>query len=212
MNISIHNMIYGALLSASMIIAIGAQNLFIIKNGIIKNHILLISTICFLCDVVLMATGIFGLGTFFQQSKILTLLLAITGSLFLLYYAYSSFKSAIRLKNGMDIEALYQKENHKKVILKTLYVTLLNPHVYIDTVLIIGGVGATLSFSGKYSFLLGSILVSFIWFFSLGYGARLASQFFRKKTSLMMLDLLTACIMLMISLGLLKFAYTTLLH
>ncbi|MDF7675137.1 LysE/ArgO family amino acid transporter [Neisseriaceae bacterium ESL0693] len=207
MNLDFNHMFHGILLSGSMIVAIGAQNLFVIKNAISHNHVALVSLICFLCDAGLMSVGIFGVGGAIQQSQLFTLILTGLGCVFLLYYAYSSFKSALHLKTGLAIESVYRQMSVQKTILTTLSITLLNPHVYIDTVLVVGSVGATLAQQAKYSFLLGSLLVSFIWFFALGYGARLAARLFRQRKALMTLDIVTGIIMLLIAFGLMRFAY-----
>ncbi|WP_037588642.1 LysE/ArgO family amino acid transporter [Stenoxybacter acetivorans] len=202
----------GALLSGSMIMAIGAQNIFIIKNGIGKNHIFLICSICFICNILLMSLGIFVLGSIFQGNKILTVLLALTGGCFLLFYAFSSLKSAFLHKHGsLSIDATHtQKGNMMKITMQTLSVTLLNPQVsqvYLDTVVIVGGVGATLTLMQKYAFLIGSLLASFLWFFGLGIFAKYASRFFSKPKSLLIMDLVIGFILLGISAGLFQFAY-----
>lgn len=124
----------GFFLSLSLIVAIGAQNAFIIKQGISRNHIFVVSGICFICDVVLMGLGIFGVGEFLAKNRILNLSITIIGIAFVLYYGLVSLKSAFFVESHPK----FSQSNSlpfKKTILLTLAVTLLNLHVYLDTIL-----------------------------------------------------------------------------
>jgi L-lysine exporter family protein LysE/ArgO len=190
----------GALISASLIIAIGAQNLFVLKQGILKNHIFYVSAICFICDFVLMSIGILGVGSFISRNPLITNLLAILGAFFLIWYGFSAFKSAIKGTSNMQIES--QDVNNSrliKVVVATLAVTLLNPHVYLDTVVIVGGIAGTLNSEQKLAFLIGAVFVSFVWFFGIGYGARLLAPLFKQKKMWIILDCLVGTVMLYIA-------------
>lgn len=190
----------GALISASLIIAIGAQNLFVLKQGLLKNHIFCVSAICFICDFALMSVGIFGVGTFIGSNPLITNILAILGTVFLVWYGFCAFKNAIKGTSSMQIESQVPNNNNLlKVVLATLAITLFNPHVYLDTVVIVGGIAGTLTSEQKLAFLIGAVCVSFIWFFSIGYGARLLTPLFRQKRMWVILDCIVGTVMFYIA-------------
>lgn len=196
----LEDIMQGALISASLIIAIGAQNLFVLKQGILKNHIFFVVVICFFCDFALMSVGIFGVGVFISTHLLVTRILATLGVIFLSWYGFSAFKSAIQGNSYMQIESQDPQNNRlSKVILATLAVTLLNPHVYLDTVVIVGGIAGTLTNEQKIAFLIGAVSVSFIWFFSLGYGAKLLTPLFRQKRMWVILDCIMGTVMFYIA-------------
>ncbi|HVK99370.1 MAG TPA: LysE/ArgO family amino acid transporter [Dongiaceae bacterium] len=197
----------GALISGGLIIAIGAQNAFVLKQGLLRNHIFWVSLTCFLCDFLLMTVGVLGLGTLINSSVWLTLGLAVFGALFLLGYGIRSFRSAFTSSNSLH-ESVGQatQSSVKKIWLSTLAVTLLNPHVYLDTVVIIGGVAGTLSIDQKIQFLLGASLASLIWFMGIGYGARLLLPLFENPKAWRVLEFLIGLIMTWIAFELLRYA------
>ncbi len=204
----ISEILRGALISASLIIAIGAQNLFVLKQGLLRNHIFYVSVICFICDFVLMSIGILGVGTFISTNPLITNILAILGALFLLWYGFKAFKSAIKGTSSMQVQSQDSNDNSLvKVILATLAITLLNPHVYLDTVVIVGGIAGTLSSEQKIAFLIGAVCVSFIWFFSIGYGARLLTPLFKQKRMWVILDCLVGLVMFYIAYRLILYVY-----
>lgn len=204
----ISEILRGALISASLIIAIGAQNLFVLKQGLLRNHIFYVSGICFICDFVLMSIGILGVGTFISTNPLITNILAILGALFLLWYGFKAFKSAIKGTSSMQVQSQNSNDNSLvKVILATLAITLLNPHVYLDTVVIVGGIAGTLSSEQKIAFLIGAVCVSFLWFFSIGYGARLLTPLFKQKRMWVILDCLVGLVMFYIAYRLIMYVY-----
>ena len=204
----ISEILRGALISASLIIAIGAQNLFVLKQGLLRNHIFYVSGICFICDFVLMSIGILGVGTFISNNPFITNILAILGALFLIWYGFKAFKSAIKGTSSMQVQSQDSNNNSLvKVILATLAITLLNPHVYLDTVVIVGGIAGTLNSEQKMAFLIGAVCVSFIWFFSIGYGARLLTPLFKQKRMWVILDCLVGLVMFYIAYRLIMYVY-----
>ena len=204
----ISEILRGALISASLIIAIGAQNLFVLKQGLLRNHIFYVSVICFICDFVLMSIGILGVGTFISTNPLITNILAILGALFLIWYGFKAFKSAIKGTSSMQVQSQDSNDNSLvKVILATLAITLLNPHVYLDTVVIVGGIAGTLSSEQKIAFLIGAVCVSFLWFFSIGYGARLLTPLFKQKRMWVILDCLVGLVMFYIAYRLIIYVY-----
>ncbi|WP_104741432.1 LysE/ArgO family amino acid transporter [Helicobacter ailurogastricus] len=199
----------GFFLSLSLIVAIGAQNAFVIKQGMVKNHIFIVSGICFICDVVLMGLGVFGVGAFLAKNKILNLLIASIGILFVLYYGFLSLKSAFAPQSSPK----FSPSNPlplKKTILLTLAVTLLNPHVYLDTVFVIGASALMFSLGQKLLFALGASTASCLWFFGLGYGAFKLSQILSKITKL--LDLLIALVMFFVAFSLIRYVWLLVGH
>ena len=193
--------IQGAVVSGSLIVAIGSQNAFILKQGLLKNNIFYISLISFLCDFVLITIGVMGVSSWMQTIPILTQIITILGVLFLLYYGTSSFLSSYKGKSHLDNDNT--DTSKKNVILLTFAMALLNPHVYIDTVVILGGIASNLTYNEKLYFLFGALIASFSWFFSLGYGARFLIPIFKKNKTWQILDFIIGCIMYLIAFNLL---------
>lgn len=204
--------LHGFVVCFGLIVSIGAQNAFLLKQGLLKQHIFWIATICFVCDVLLMGIGVLGLGTLISQSPLISLILAIVGAVFLFTYGSRSFISAYRGTTQLLAEQNNLNTNLKKTVLITLAITLLNPHVYIDTVVIVGGIGGTLSFEQKIGFLSGALLCSFLWFFGLGYGAGMLSNYFKKRRTWQILDSITGMIMYAIAFSLLIYAFNLITH
>lgn len=196
----ITEIIRGAMISGSLIIAIGAQNLFVLKQGLLKNHIFFVSAICFVCDFILMTIGVLGIGTFISSNPLITNILALLGAVFLIWYGFNAIKSAIKGTSSMQVESQDSQNSRLiNVILSTLAITLLNPHVYLDTVVIVGGIAGTLNSDQKLAFLIGAVCVSFIWFFGIGYGARLLTPLFKQKRMWTILDCFVGLIMFYIA-------------
>ena len=151
-----------------------------------------------------MACGVFGVGKIFSTNKTLSFILGICGVLFLLFYAFSAFVSAFKGGRIASIQNAKSK-TLKKTALQTLAITLLNPHVYLDTVVIIGSIGAVLSISEKLWFWFGSISASFVWFFALGYASILLSRLFTNQKAWRIIDFLIGIFMLYIAWVLFKF-------
>lgn len=199
--------IKGLVVSGGLIIAIGAQNAFVLKQGLLKNHIFWVALTCFLCDFVLMSFGVLGFGSLISQSPIATIALAVVGALFLAVYGFRAMRSAISGGSSLALDDTTPKASLVATIGTTLALTLLNPHVYLDTVVIIGGVAGTLNFEQKIAFLAGALIVSAVWFFGLGYGARLLTPLFKNPSTWRVLDAIIALIMWGIALSLAIYAY-----
>lgn len=194
----------GFFLSLSLIVAIGAQNAFIIKQGIARNHVFMVSGICFICDVILMGLGVFGVGEFLAKNTILNLLIAFAGIVFVVYYGFMSLKSAYSHSHATHFSQP-SPLSLKKTIGLTLAVTLLNPHVYLDTVFVIGATALTFSFDEKIIFAYGALSASFLWFFGLGYGALRLSRVLIKMTKI--IDILIAIVMFCIAFSLIHYVF-----
>lgn len=199
--------IQGFLVSGGLIVAIGAQNAHILKQGILKNHVFWVALTCFLCDFVLISLGVLGMGSLIAQSPIATIVLAVVGALFLTVYGTRAFINTMRGDGTLSVDATQQATTLVAAISTTLALTLLNPHVYLDTVVIIGGVASTLGDKERWMFLVGSLMASATWFFGLGYGARLLIPLFKKPITWRILDALIAVIMWIIAINLAIYAY-----
>ena len=194
----------GMLVGASLIMPIGAQNAFVLERGIRRNHAMLVAGLCFLADAFLIALGVGGAGRIIADSAILQLLLTLGGAVFLLRYGWSSLYRAWQA----TAQALVQKGgmNRMQAITMTLAVTLLNPHVYLDTVMIQGAVAGQYPREQQLSFVLGSISASLCWFFGLAWLASwLAPQLQRLRVQ-QCIDTGVGLLMWLIAFGLLRHA------
>ena len=192
--------ISGLLLGASLIIAIGAQNAFILRQGLLRQHVFILSLICALSDALLIAAGVAGLGTLISQSPKLITAVTIGGALFLFSYAIIAFRRALKpevLKAANAGEARLGP-----AIAACLAFTFLNPHVYLDTVVLLGSLSAAYEGQARLAFGLGAATASFVWFFGLGYGARLLEPVFARPASWRVLDFLIGAVMSAIGLSL----------
>ncbi|EPZ01170.1 LysE/ArgO family amino acid transporter [Mannheimia haemolytica] len=198
--------IQGFIVCFGLIVSIGAQNAFLLKQGILKQHIFWIALLCFLGDVFLMTIGVLGLGTLIAELPVVSFIISLLGAIFLLSYGSRSFISVF--KSGEYLVASGENATSlKKALLITFAITFLNPHVYIDTVVIVGSIGGKLDCNGKIYFLAGALLCSFIWFFGIGYGASLLSPYFAKRRTWQILDAVTGLIMYFIAFSLLIYTY-----
>ncbi|GAB1660222.1 LysE/ArgO family amino acid transporter [Mannheimia haemolytica] len=198
--------IQGFIVCFGLIVSIGAQNAFLLKQGILKQHIFWIALLCFLGDVFLMTIGVLGLGTLIAELPVVSFIISLLGAIFLLSYGSRSFISVF--KSGEYLVASGENATSlKKALLITFAITFLNPHVYIDTVVIVGSIGGKLDFNGKIYFLAGALLCSFICFFGIGYGASLLSPYFAKRRTWQILDAVTGLIMYFIAFSLLIYTY-----
>lgn len=191
----------GFFLGASLIIAIGAQNAFVLRQGLLQKHVLVICLICGASDALLILLGVTGLGLLVERLPWLISVITLAGAAFLFVYGSMAVK---RVFMPQTMESL--KENSlglRAAILTCLAFTFLNPHVYLDTFILIGGISASYDGNLKVAFTLGAMIASFVWFFSLGYGARLLAPFFERPNSWQVLDGLIAIVMFALAISLL---------
>lgn len=209
---TIGTIIHGFLVSGSLIVAIGAQNAFVLKQGLLQHHIFWVCLTCFVCDFLLMSLGVLGFGTLINQHPVATIALAVGGAVFLFAYGLTAFKSAYQGTSALALDSTHPSESLQKTLVATLALTLLNPHVYIDTVMLIGSISSTLGTDDKYMFLIGALSASAIWFFGLGYGAKFLIPLFNKPHTWRILDGCIGVIMWLIGIGLLNFVYKLTYH
>ena len=174
------NLILGFLTGGSLILAIGPQNLFVIEQSLKKNFIFTITSICAVSDVLLIFLGIFIYNFFDFISWEVEVILNIILVLFLTKFIkdkIDEFKARYKIKN------IKKSKNLKNIILKTLGFTYLNPHVYSDTVFILGNLSKNFKLEDKFYFALGASFASIIFFYSLGYMSSMFAGFIKKKST-----------------------------
>lgn len=191
----------GFLLGASLIIAIGAQNAFILRQGLLRSHVFILCLICALSDALLIAAGVAGLGTLVSRSPTLILVVTLGGAVFLGCYAALAFRRAM-LPKAMASDPS-QTMGLRAAIATCLAFTFLNPHVYLDTVVLLGSLSASFEGTARIAYGAGAALASFVWFFGLGYGARLLVPVFAKPAAWRILDGLIGIVMSLLALSLL---------
>lgn len=190
----------GFALSISLILAIGAQNAFVLKYGLRREHVLPIVLVCAISDAVLIIAGIAGFGALAHALPWFETAMRYGGALFLFWYGAQNALSAWRGGASLDTDG-HVKTALKPTLLTLLAITLLNPHVYLDTVVLIGSISA--QYEDRFAFGVGAVLASFTFFFSLGFGARLLSPIFAKPIAWRILDAFIALTMWAIALSLL---------
>ena len=194
----------GFLLGISLILVIGAQNAFVLRQGILRQHIFYVVVFCALSDVLLISIGITGISFFFNNlmTQFSNILFGFS-SIWLFIYGLIRLRSVFKSNSSFEIDL-----SEPKSLMQTLSIiavlTFANPHVYLDTVVLIGSVSQQFSWNLKIAFATGASLASFIFFFSLGYGAKIFAPLMQRPISWRILDLLIAVIMFSIAI---KLAY-----
>lgn len=184
-------------LGLSLIVAIGAQNAFVLRQGLRREHVLWIVAICALSDAVLIGLGIWGLGAIIESADTLLTVVRLGGAAFLIWYGV---RSAIRAgKPGtLETESTGASTSLRTALATALALTWLNPHVYLDTVVLLGSIGATYGDS-RWVFGLGAAVGSVVWFTALGFGSRLLRPLFAKPLAWRFLDAAIALVMFAIA-------------
>ena len=168
-------LILGFITGLSLIFAIGAQNIFVIEQGLKKKYVFLVCLICSISDLILIFLGIFLFEYFkIYFTKNIELFFNLLLFIFLIYFIYSKVRS---LYKSWDIKFENSKLSLKNIMAKTLGFTYLNPHVYSDTVFFLGNFSKNFLISHKYYFGLGAAVASFLFFFFLGYASKFFSNF-----------------------------------
>lgn len=186
----------------SLIIAIGAQNAFVLRQGLRREHVLAVVAICAVSDAVLIACGIAGLGTLLELAPWLVDAMRIGGAAFLLTYGGLAARRAWR-PASIDADADGAPAALWPVMATCLALTWLNPHVYLDTVVLLGSVADSHG-DDRWWFGIGAAIGSVVWFASLGFGARLLRPVFARPVAWRVLDALIAVVMLVIAISLLR--------
>lgn len=182
----------GLLVAFGLIMAIGTQNAFVLAQSLRREHHLPVAAFCVVCDALLVAAGVFGLATILAQNPLLLSVARWGGAVFLLWYGTQALRRAFA-NSSLEQSAGQTARSLKAVMLSALAVTLLNPHVYLDTVLLIGSLGAQQSVPGAY--VIGAASASLLWFFTLALGAAWLAPWLARPGTWRLLDLLVAVMM-----------------
>ncbi|GGD83937.1 LysE/ArgO family amino acid transporter [Microbacterium murale] len=190
-------------LGLSLIIAIGAQNVFVLRQGIRREHVLVVVVICALSDAVLIAAGVAGLGFLLETVPWLVDAARVLGAVVLISYGLLAARRAWLGGDQSLSVANAEKRTGRlpAVIALALALTWLNPHVYLDTVLMLGSIAATHG-EARWLFAAGAMLASVLWFTALGYGARGLARWLNTPRAWRILDALIALIMIVIAISL----------
>lgn len=196
-------MLLGFGASLTLIVAIGAQNAYLLRLGVEGRGRTLVTVvlICAISDALLIAAGVAGIGAVIEAAPAAIDVVRIFGAIFLISYGVMAARRAIS-PQGMELEGSPANASMKAIILTTLALTWLNPHVYLDTVMLLGSVANQQGETDRWWWALGAMLASFTWFFLLGYGARLLKPFFARPSAWRILDGLIAVIMTGLGVGL----------
>ena len=173
---SISDFIQGFIIGSSLIIAIGPQNLFVINQGLKKNFVLIVVLICSFSDSLLIVCGIYLSNNILSLNTSIITMMKLIGGIWLILYGINKIKNSRRHK--IDVKE-FNEASFTKVVITTLAITYANPHVYLDTVILLGSI--SINFDSKIYFGLGAIFASFIFFFSLGYFSNYLSQYIKSK-------------------------------
>lgn len=211
-------------LGLSLIVAIGAQNVFVLRQGIRREHVLAVVIICATSDAMLILAGVGGLGHMISAAPWLVVAARWAGGLFLLAYGLLAARRAWRGGESLAVErlndragaplgeaggmrdsstgaAMLARPRLAPIVLTTIALTWLNPHVYLDTVLMLGSIAATYG-EGRWLFAAGAVLASILWFTALGFGARYVSRWLRTERSWRIVDGVIAAVMITLAVSL----------
>jgi L-lysine exporter family protein LysE/ArgO len=185
---------------AALIIAIGVQNAFVLRQGLKRQAAFTAATVCFLCDATLVTLGTAGLGAVISTSRSLSLLMAWGGAVFLAFYGLRSLYAARRAQ-GLDLKAV-DRASRAGVIFTALAVSLLNPHAIIDTVVLVGGLAGRYEGVARIAYASGAVTASGVWFYGLAYGARGLAPILTKPKVWRIIDSIIGLMMLSLAIGL----------
>lgn len=184
----------------SLIVAIGSQNAFVLRQGLARRHVGLVVVVCALSDLVLIAAGVAGVGTLVERAPLVLSVVRWCGAAFLIAYGLLAARRAV-LGGRLAVEPS-RATSRAAVLGTTLALTWLNPHVYLDTVLLLGSVASTYG-SARWWFAAGAGVGSVCWFTALGFGARVLTPLFRQPAAWRVLDALIAVVMVVLGCSLL---------
>ncbi|WP_127129937.1 LysE/ArgO family amino acid transporter [Georgenia sp. SYP-B2076] len=183
----------GLFTGLSLIVAIGAQNAYVLRQGLLRHHVGIVVAICTVSDVLLIGVGVSGVGSVVRDHPAVLTALRWVGALYLAGYGVRSLWSARRRQALRALEG--GRPGRRAVIATTLALTFLNPHVYLDTVLLLGSIANQYG-PERWWFAAGAVLGSVLWFTGLGLGARRASRVLSRPSTWRVLDLLIGVVML----------------
>lgn len=184
----------------ALLAPIGPQNVFVINQAMKREYYWIIPIICCLCDLILISLGVLGLGVFFKKYELLFLISKIGGSIFIIRYGIISLLSIFRNNDSKNEEK--RIKSIREAIVATLAITLLNPGVYFDTVVLIGSASIQFEEYYRYLFGLGALSASFLWFFSISIGGKVISPIFKNRKFSKIIDVTIAVFMIYLGISL----------
>lgn len=191
-------------IGAGLIMPIGAQNAFVLKQGLTKNHVLITAALCSTIDAVLISIGVHGVQMLTPASSAIILnLIKWGGVIFLIVYGLLALKDSITCSNAISQQQNAAPPSIKTTVASILAISLLNPHVYLDTMVLIGSIGNQLASAEQPIYAIGAILASFLWFFSLAFGAQRLSAKLNSPKAWRVINFLVAIMMFSIAISLL---------
>ncbi|WP_322019306.1 LysE/ArgO family amino acid transporter [Paraburkholderia tropica] len=182
---------HGAALCASLIVTIGAQNAFVLRQGILRSHVGKIVVLCALSDFILIGAGVGGASALVERYPTFVHLVLYAGLAWLVWLGIGALRRAVKPTHAVldaATQANAPEQRALPIMLMTLAFTWLNPHVYLDTFLLIGTAGAREPQGARLAFAIGAMCVSAVWFVGLGYGARAMAPLFRRASAWRVLD------------------------
>jgi len=188
----------GLLLSLGLIVAIGAQNAFVLRQGLRREHVGSVVAFCAVADAVLITAGVFGMAQALGDRPMLARGLALGGAVFLAVYGWRALQRARQISK-LDVTASGQGLSRGAALAQAAAFTLLNPHVYLDTVLLVGSIGAQQPAPLQGWFAAGASTASLLWFSALGFGARWLAPWFARPRAWQVLDALIGMTMWVLS-------------
>ena len=190
------SLVPGFLTMASLIIAIGAQNAYVLRTGLSRHHLGVVVAVCALSDAVLVVAGVLGVGGLVTAHPGLLTVVRWVGAAYLVGYGLLCLRNA---RHPKALEADGTSSSRRGVLTTVLALTWLNPHVYLDTVLLVGSIANQQGPDGRWWFTAGAVVASVAWFTALGYGARLLAPLFARPATWRVLDLVIALVMFAIA-------------
>lgn len=191
----------GFALSIGLILALGPQNVFVLRQGLLRSHVFAVCLVCSIADATLIAAGVLGMGSVLAGIEGVEFYIAIFAATFISGYGILRVRSAMN-PSAISSDELMEQESKRNLgttLGAALAFTFLNPHVYVDTLLLIGGASSRFQGDERIAFGIGAATASFVFFFSLGYGAKRLSNVLNKPQAWKMIDLGIACIMFIIA-------------
>lgn len=192
----------GFALSAALIVAIGAQNIFVLRQGLRREHVAPVVLFCGSADALLILAGVGGVGAFLAGAPHLTNVLSLGGAAFLAWYGIAALRRSTK-PSAMTIAETASGATLPRVLMATTAFTFFNPHVYLDTVLLMGAAGSAQPEPVRPVFVAGAVAASFSWFTALGFGARLVQPLFARPAAWRLLDVAVGVVMLALAASLL---------
>ncbi|MGE6648999.1 LysE/ArgO family amino acid transporter [Shewanella colwelliana] len=179
--------IQGIGVGGSLIMAVGAQNAFVLKQGLKRSHSLPIAALCSLIDALMITAGVAGLGHLILAFPLIKDIASIGGAVFLVVYGARALHSSF-IPQALSSESELKGDTLRAAVLTTLGISLLNPHLYLDTVVLLGSISTQFDGADRPLFGAGAVLASFVWFFGLSFGAKYLSPLFKKPKAWCYLD------------------------